>query len=76
MGDGPYLVLAAFWQDADNAAEVADAVGRVRFPQPDGWPRGAVVAFRREVATSPRFLADLARFDLADLDPRGGHNGR
>jgi hypothetical protein len=67
--DGPYLIVAAFWQDDDTTDAVAAAVSREKFPQPDGWPRGAVVAFRREVATGRRFLADLARFDLAELDP-------
>jgi hypothetical protein len=66
---GPYLIVAAFWQDDDNTEAVAEAVSREKFPQPDGWPRGAVVSFRREVATDRHFLADLARFDLAELAP-------
>jgi hypothetical protein len=66
---GPYLILAAFWQDADNTDEVAEALARARFPVPSGYPGGCVVAFRREVAESAAFQRDLARFDLAELEP-------
>jgi hypothetical protein len=66
---GPYLILAAFWQEADNTDEVAAAVSRAKFPQPEGYPRGVIVAFRREVAASAPFQRDLARFDLAELKP-------
>jgi hypothetical protein len=68
-GKGPYLILAAFWQDEDNTEEIAKAVAREKFPDPEGYPRGAVVAFRHEIATGYRFLNDLARFDLAELNP-------
>jgi hypothetical protein len=44
-------------------------VSRAKFPQPEGYPRGVIVAFRREVAASAPFQRDLARFDLAELKP-------
>lgn len=67
-GKGPYLIIAAFWQDTDDTDAIAAAVNREKFPGPDGWPRGAVVAFRREVARSSAFQRDLARFDLDELN--------
>jgi hypothetical protein len=66
---GPYLVLVAFWQDDPDVAAVAEAVSREKFPQPHGYPHGSVVAFRREVAAGYSFQHDLARFDLAGLEP-------
>lgn len=66
---GPYLILVAFWQETDDTAAIAEAVSSKRFPPPEGWPLGAVVAFRREVATGSQFLRDLRRFDLAECDP-------
>ncbi len=65
---GPYLIIAAFWQDTDNTDEVADVLRCADFPPPDGWPRGAIVAFRREVAQSYDFRRDLRRFDLDELN--------
>ena len=66
-GDGPYLIIAAFWQAKPNTDEVAAAVLREKFPVPDGYPRGQVVAFRREVATSYEFQRELRRLDLTEL---------
>lgn len=66
-GDGPFLIVAAFWSDHDITDEVAEAVSHRRFPEPDGWPRGAVVAFRREVATSHHFRQTLRLLDLLEL---------
>jgi hypothetical protein len=71
-GKGPYLILAAFWQEDDNTDAVAEAVKQERFPRPPGYSAGAVVAFRREVADSPGFRRDLGRFDLAELNERPG----
>lgn len=64
---GPYLIIAAFWQATDNTDEVARAVRQKKFPPVEGWPHGAVISFRREVAESPSFQRDLSRFDLAEL---------
>lgn len=68
MNKGPYLIIAAFWQETDNTDEVAAAIPRSMFPEPDGWPHGQVVAFRREIATSLEFRRDLRRFDLDELN--------
>lgn len=62
---GPYVILAAFWSPDDVTDEVAAALRA--FPTPDGYSRGAVVSFRREVAESPAFRRELALFDLEDL---------
>jgi hypothetical protein len=67
---GPYLILAAFWQEDDNTDAVAEAVKQERFPRPPGYSAGVVVAFRREVADSPGFRRDLRRFDLDELNAR------
>lgn len=69
MSAGPYLILAAFWSAEDVTDAVAEALHRDKFPGAEGYPRGAVVSFRREVATQPAFLHDLGRFDLSDLRP-------
>jgi len=70
VSDGPYLIIAAFWQAEDNTPEVAEALRVAVFPRVPGYSNGAVVAFRREVADSPAFRRDLARFDLAELNER------
>lgn len=67
---GPYLILAAFWQEEDNTDEVAEAIRSEVFPPVPGYSRGAVVAFRREVADSWQFRRDLERFDLGELNER------
>ena len=67
---GPYLIIAALWSDTDNTDAVADALPRSTFPPVPGYSPGAVVAFRREVADSPKFRRDLERFDLAELNER------
>lgn len=67
---GPYLIIAAFWQDEDNTDAVAEAVKQAKFPRPTGYSAGAVVAFRREVADSVAFRRDLAKFDLSELNER------
>ncbi len=66
--EGPFLIIAAFWQDTDNTPEVAEAVSHKKFPEPEGWPRGAVVAFRREVAQSFAFADTLRQLDLDELN--------
>lgn len=72
---GPFLILAAFWVDDDDTDAVAHAVRRELFPPPAGFPRGAVVSFRYEVANSVGFRRDLARLDLDELNARPA-NGR
>jgi hypothetical protein len=67
---GPYLIIAAFWQDEDNTDAVAEAVRMAKFPRVPGYSNGAVVAFRCEVADSFEFRRDLERFDLAELNER------
>ena len=63
---GPYLVLAAIWMEQDDTDEIVDCLKGI--PVPEGRSRGAVVAFRREVAESPSFQRDLERLDLAELN--------
>jgi hypothetical protein len=70
VATGPYLILAAFWLESGDTEAVAEAVRIATFPVPPGYPRGAVVAFRRAVAEAPTFQRDLARFNLADLNER------
>jgi hypothetical protein len=67
---GPYLIIAAFWQEDDNTDAVAEAVKQEAFPRPPGYSAGAVVAFRHEVADSLGFRRDLGRFDLEELNER------
>lgn len=67
---GPYLIIAAFWQEDDNTDAVAEAVKQSEFPRPAGYSAGAVVAFRRGVADAYDFRRDLARFHLAELNER------
>ncbi len=67
---GPFLILAAFWQHTDNTDEVADVLRESDFPTPEGFSRGAVVAFRYEVANSFEFRRDLGRLDLDELNAR------
>jgi hypothetical protein len=72
VGDkGPYLIIAAFWQATDDTDAVAEALRESNgFPTPEGYSRGAVVAFRHEVADSLLFRHDLGRFNLEELNER------
>lgn len=65
---GPYLIIAAMWHETDDTDAV---VALLRgFSTPAGYSRGAVVAFRHEVADSLRFRVALAKFDLSELNAR------
>ena len=69
-GAAPYLIIAAFWSDDDVTDRVAKAIRRRDFPSPPGYHRGAVVAFRYEIADSCSFRHDLGRFNLSELNRR------
>jgi hypothetical protein len=71
--EAPYLVVVAFWQETAATDAIAEAVSSEHFPRPDGFARGCVVTFRREVATEPSFRRNLARFQLTEpFDELGG----
>lgn len=65
---GPYLVLAALWMDEDDTDLIVERLKGIETPK--GKSKGAVVAFRREVAESADFRRDLGRFDLEELNRR------
>lgn len=71
--EAPYLVVVAFWQETAATDAIAEAVSSDRFPRPDGYRRGAVVTFRRDVALDSGFRRNLERFNLTepydDLEP-------
>ena len=67
---GPYLIIAALWQDEDTGPQVAKTLSRLRFPPPSGYPEGFAVAFEYEEADAPQFRRYLERLHLGELNAR------
>lgn len=69
MSAGPFLIVAAFWQDTEDLDAVCEAISPEKFPRPDGY-RGAVVSFRLDVADATDFRHTMKRLQLAEVNDR------